>query len=235
MPAELLVGDITDKTPEIRILFLSANPSDTAKIAFDREVRDITQHLRATPHGNRFVCVQEPAVRVVDLQAALHRHAPHILHFSGHGRNARMAASDPAARVHRDVDQAGDKHEPAAPAGSEILVEDHTGAAMGISTAALTDLLRLVGCVRGVVLNACYAAAQCHVLRKQADWVIGMARAIPDRAAIAFAWAFYQALGFGKSVEKAFAFGRNQIALERLPGADLPRLFRRDEKILARP
>jgi hypothetical protein len=42
----------------------------------------------------------------------------------------------------------------------------------------------------------------------------------PDAAAIQFAIGFYDALGAGKSIPEAFAFGCNAIALQNLP-ADL--------------
>ncbi|MGB5714760.1 MAG: hypothetical protein WBM44_28065, partial [Waterburya sp.] len=43
--------------------------------------------------------------------------------------------------------------------------------------------------------------------------VIGMNQAIRDDAAIAFSIGFYRALGYGKSVEDAFKFGKNAIQL----------------------
>src|SRR5262249_12797321 len=67
----------------ITLLFLSANPSDTTRLVIDREVREITQRLRATPHGAEFRIEQEWAVRVGDLQTALLRHRPDIVHFRG--------------------------------------------------------------------------------------------------------------------------------------------------------
>jgi nucleoside phosphorylase len=61
--------------------------------------------------------------------------------------------------------------------------------------------------VRVVVLNACYSQAQAKAIVREIDCAVGMNDAILDDAAIAFAAEFYQALGFGKSVQEAFDIG----------------------------
>src|SRR5262249_54446557 len=89
-------------------------------------------------------------------------------------------------------------------------------------------LFRILGReVRCVVLNACYSAAQAGALVEHVDVVIGMTSAIKDQAAIAFASAFYQALGYGESVQAAFELGKNRIELEGLSGADVPTIATR--------
>lgn len=185
----------------IKILFLSANPTDTTRLALDVEVREIMQRLRATPQAERFVLVQEWAVRVSDLQAALLRHRPQVVHFSGHGRSADAGA----------------------PGG--IVVADEVDKAVSISGAALAELFSVVGGVRCVVLNACYSAELADALRQQVDCVVGMGRAIQDDASIAFSWAFYQGLGFGRSVDAAFELGKNQLRLAGLSEVNAPELF----------
>jgi hypothetical protein len=52
-----------------------------------------------------------------------------------------------------------------------------------------------------------------------------MSTAIGDKAAISFATAFYQALGFGRDVKTAFDLGCVQIDLESLGGQDTPKLL----------
>src|SRR6185436_15538054 len=210
----------------IRLLFLGANPASTTRLALDREVREITQRLRATPHYERFELIQEWAVQVEDLQAALLRHTPQIIHFSGHGLGRLRTRA--TAEGTRDVEQDAESEDMKLAAGGEILMEDAQGRPIGIGATALTELLRAVGGARCVVLNACYSASQSAALAKQADCVIGMSNAIPDITAITFAWAFYQALGFGESVETAFELGRNQLTLGKLPGTELPELVLRD-------
>lgn len=210
---------------KVKILFLGANPFDTTRLALDREVREITQRLRATPCAERFELVQEWALRVGDIQAALLRHKPQIVHFSGHGSGAgrRNKGSDtgtlreflPDVEVPEDDD-------------SGIWVENDVGKAVSLAASALADLLQIVGGVRCVVLNACHSAAQADTIRQHVDCVVGMGRSIQDQSAIAFAWAFYQGLGFGEPITKAFELGKNQIRLEGSTDVDVPQLLVRE-------
>ena len=61
--------------------------------------------------------------------------------------------------------------------------------------------------------------------------VIGMKRAVKDKASIEFSVGFYDALGAGRSVENAFEFGKNAIALAFGNKAEdtIPVLFTRKE------
>ena len=77
-------------------------------------MREIQEHLRAAPNAARFELIQEWAVRASDLQAALLRHQPHVVHFSGHG-------------------------EPTA-AGAALVIEDEAGHAQMEGLAALAFL-----------------------------------------------------------------------------------------------
>ncbi|WP_437907244.1 CHAT domain-containing protein [Sorangium sp. So ce327] len=210
-------------SPDMKILFLGANPFDTTRLALDREIREITRRLRASPHAERFELVHEWALRVGDIQAALLRHRPQVVHFSGHGRAGVGHAGGPAGMT-RELPAT----EPTTGNCSEILVENDAGAAVPIATSALAELFRIVGGVRCVVLNACHSAAQGEALRKQVDFVLGMGHAIQDEAAIAFAWAFYQGLGFGEPVDKAFELGKNQIHLAGSLDIDVPKLLVRE-------
>ncbi|WP_282421619.1 pentapeptide repeat-containing protein [Polyangium sp. 15x6] len=211
---------------KIRILFLGANPSDTTRLALGREVREITERLHATPEGERFEIVQAWAVRVSDLQAALLRHRPQVVHFSGHGRGDRSGSSPDSVGVSREMLPADEPR--AKDVDGEILVEDDAGRAKPIPASALANLFGIVGGVRCVVLNACHSAVQAEAIRQHVDAVIGMSRNIEDAAAINFAWAFYQGLGFGESLSNAFELGKNQIELSGFGDGEVPRLLTRE-------
>lgn len=181
----------------VTILVLAANPSNTARLGIDREVREIDQRLRCSEQRDAFRVEQAWAVRIADLQACLLRHQPTIVHFSGHGS-----------------------------AAGELLFEDEVGGAAAASPAALARLFEVLGAdVRCVVLNACFSEAQARVIACHVDSVVGMSRAIRDEDAIAFAGSFYQALGYGKDLQAAFDLGCQQTDLRRLAHADVPRLF----------
>lgn len=78
--------------------------------------------------------------------------------------------------------------------------------------------------IRCVVLNACYSEQQAQAIAQHIDCVIGMSNAIGDPAAISFATAFYQALGYGRSIKTAFDLGCAQVDIENLSEQDTPKL-----------
>ena len=179
------------------ILFMSANPKDTLELKISAEVRSISQALNQTEFREKFILVQEWAVRVTDLQRHFLQHKPSIVHFSGHGSSS-----------------------------SQIILEDHHENSYPVSTRSLSGLFsEFRDDIRCVVLNACYTQEQAQAIAKDIDYVVGMSKAISDTAAISFAVAFYQALGYGKSVQAAFRLGMNQIDLEDLDEQDIPTLI----------
>ena len=82
------------------ILFLAANPSDTGRLALDREARSIHLELKRTGYRDRFEFVTWGAAEPLDLLRELRELKPTIVHFSGHG--VRSAATEDAA-PDRDV------------------------------------------------------------------------------------------------------------------------------------
>lgn len=83
-----------------------------------------------------------------------------------------------------------------------------------ISTDAISTLFAL--CkehLQCIVLNACYSEVQADEIVKHINYVIGMKQAIRDDAAIAFSLGFYRALGYEKTIEDAFEWGKNAIQL----------------------
>jgi hypothetical protein len=184
------------KASKIVILFLAANPEGTDALRLGQEVRTIDERLRLARFRDRFELVQAHAVRVRDIGDALLRYQPHVVHFSGHGS-----------------------------ADGNLIFEDETGEPKPVSPKALGATFQaLKDNVRCVVLNACWSNQQASAVAKEIDCVVGMSRAISDEAAIDFAAGFYQALGYGRSVQVAFDLGRAQVGLEGLPEAATPRL-----------
>ncbi len=181
----------------IKILFLAANPSDTTRLRLDKESRAIDRALRQSEFRDKFNIEQHWAVSVTDLQELLLRHKPDIVHFSGHGSSA-----------------------------SEIILEDNYGNSNPVSVRALSQLFSILkDHIRCVVLNACYSEPQAQAIAQHIESVVGMSKAITDQAAISFATAFYQALGYGRDVKTAFNLGCVQIDLENLDEQDTPKLL----------
>lgn len=180
---------------KIKILFLAANPTDTARLCIDEEARAIDQALRLAEYRN-FDIASHWAVRIEDLQQLLLRHQPDIVHFSGHGEVGEIKLHDAN--------------------GNSVPVRTN-------ALRNLFQLLK--DNIRCVVLNACASESQAAAIAEVIDAVIGMSDAISDDASCQFSAAFYGALGYGRSVAEAFQLGCNRIDLDNLDEAQVPILL----------
>ncbi len=191
----------------MKILFLAANPVDVVtQLRMDREIREIRRKIRMGTLRDHLEIVSEWAVRAGDLQEALLRHQPDIVHFSGHCSQT-----------------------------SGIVLEDEAGNRKVVNRKALRDLFRILkDNIRMVVLNACYARDQAKALATTIDFTIGMTSEIEDKAAIVFSSHFYQSLAFGRSVKESFDLAVNQLELEGIDVAHVPELLVRDGANAAR-
>ncbi len=174
------------------ILFLAAEPTNTAQLRLGEELREIDEKLRMAKLRDQFRLAQRLSARPADISQAFLDLTPEIVHFSGHGMQSGALCFE---------NQAGGLH----PIGPEAL-------------AAL--FAQFTGQIRCVVLNACYSEKQAQAIAQHVPCVVGMGTAIGDRAAIAFAIGFYQALGAGRPFEAAYGLGCVQIGLHGI-GEDL--------------
>jgi hypothetical protein len=177
-----------------KILILSANPTNTSKLRLDEEVREIEAGLmKRSRIRDKFEIISKRVVSPNDLRRALLDHQPEIVHFCGHG------------------------------AGSQgLALENKSGQMQLVKTETLAGIFELFDYIECVLLNACYDEAQAEAIYQHVDCVIGMNRAIGDRAAIEFAVGFYDALAADRSYEDAYEFGRMNIDLEAIPKSSTP-------------
>ncbi|MCA9719389.1 MAG: CHAT domain-containing protein [Myxococcales bacterium] len=212
-----------------RLLFLAANPGETGRLDLEREHREIEAALRRGERGPPLSLRAAWAVRISDLQDALLRHQPTIVHFSGHGVSGRAASGD--SRRGRDL--SAPVTSPGGPRGRAGLVL--RGAAderVTLSPEALAELLdEFSGDLRCVVLNACHSREQAETLARRVDVVIGMDADVEDGVAIAFARGFYGALAHDAALARAFNLGCNAIALAGFDQASAPRLIVRGPEV----
>jgi hypothetical protein len=196
------------------ILFLAANPIATGQLRLDEEVREIEAGWQRAKHRDRFTLKQQWAVRPRDLQRAILEFKPQIVHFSGHGIGSSEASvPESATRKLLPLNRVGEETGEAG-----LFLEDQTGRAKLVSTEAIAGLFELFkNHVECVVLNACYSERQASAIAQHIPYVIGMDRAISDRAAIEFAIGFYDALGAGESVEFAYKLGCSAIRMAGIP------------------
>jgi hypothetical protein len=176
-------------TDKIRILFLSANPWTTSRILVDEEAREIFEKLQEGTHRDMFELHKHTAIRPIDLQRLLMMYEPHIVHFSGHGSKTQKIILGGTPGRGKEVDSQG-------------LVEVF---------ALYKNHLRLV------LLNACFTRAQACSLSEVIDYSVGTGKGMGDKGGVAFAGAFYRALGFGKSVKEAFESAKAELGLTRMP------------------
>ena len=187
-------------TEKIRILFLSANPSTTGWISVDEEARLISERIQEGPYRDSFELHKHTAIRPTDLQRWLLMYRPHIVHFSGHGhKTRRIILGGPFGRG-KTIDQHG----------------------LAQVFALYKRYLRLV------VLNSCFTDVMARSISEAIDYSVGTCKAIGDKAGVAFAGAFYRALGFGTSVREAFASAQAELGLTRMPRSRGIELFVRE-------
>jgi hypothetical protein len=172
---------------QIKILFLTADPSDESRLRLGQELRDIKARLRKEP--GKFQIEQHESVRVGDITDAIFDVKPQIVHFSGHGKSTgELCFENEVGKVQ--------------PVKPDAL-------------AAMFKLFaQSINCV---VMNACYSEIQAKAIAEHIPFVIGMNDAIGDKAAIAFAVGFYKALAANRSIEDAYEFGCVEIQLYSLP------------------
>lgn len=182
------------------ILFLSADPTDSARLRLGHELQEIQEKLRLAKLRERFTLAQRMSTRPQDITQAILDENPRIVHFAGHGLQS-----------------------------GELCFEEENGQAKPVPPAALAALFALVtDQVECVLLNACYSVVQAEAIAAHIKYVIGMKATINDKIATAFTIGFYQALGAGYSTEDAFQFGCVQIRLQNIPEHLMPVLLKRE-------
>jgi hypothetical protein len=208
------------------ILFLAANPSDTDRLALDREARAIHEELERSGYRDRFEFETRWAAQPLDLLRELRKLKPTVVHFSGHGGRdlAGSGGRRPGSGARRDIgggEVGGTGEEPR----YGLSFQGPDGRAQVVSTEAIAQTFGAAGSsVKLVVLNACYSEAQAAALLEHVDCVVGMSGAILDDTARNFAIGFYGGLGERESVAAAYKQGQAAISLEGLPDGELPQL-----------
>lgn len=179
-----------------KILILSANPKNTNNLRLEEEVREIKETHQLSPHRNEFEIITESAVEVDDLNRFLSHHQPTIVHFSGHGNST-----------------------------DGLAFEDKSGYQQLVSTQALAKLFDLFQQqIECVVLNACYSETQAIAIHQHIDCVIGMNKAIGDKAAIKFSIGFYTGLYSNRNYQDSFDMGCAAIDLQGIPEHATPQI-----------
>jgi nucleoid-associated protein YgaU len=176
--------------PPLRLLIAVASPRDRPELSVSEEIAHLDAALRDLVDEGVVETVRLEHATLERLDDALLKHAPHVLHFIGHG------------------DFSG---------GEGVIVleaETPAGQADPISGRRLGVLLRNhLGSLRFVFLNSCLGAAVSvgnpfggvaqSLIQRGIPAVIAMQFPIPDRAATELARHFYRYLAAGLPVDAA--------------------------------
>lgn len=190
---------LPEQSGKVKVLFVAADPREKGSqaLSLSEEIREITHKVRASTHREFLIFQQIWAARPNDLLQALNQYMPDIVHFSGHGS-----------------------------ARGDLMFLGKYGQAHPISEAALEALFStLKDNVQVVLLNACYSERQAKAITNVINCAIGMRTGIDDEAAIVFSSAFYQAIGFGRSIQEAFDQGKVALQMEGIPAHAIPQLL----------
>ncbi len=212
---------------KVRVLFLVSNPLGENWLAVDEESRAIAAKIRLTELRDAIEIIPAWAVRPHDLQQFLLQHKPRIVHFSGHGTQRAPTESAPAGAL-SSVRDMKVRH----PGQVEhLLMTGEGGQVQPMSKAVLVHLFgALKNDVQLVLLSACHSERIAEALAQVIPYAIGMRETISDDAAIVFAAAFYQALGYGRTIREAFDLGKNALMNLPMPEDHVPQLFWRDDR-----
>lgn len=179
---------------KMKVLFLASDPFENgAPLQLDEEVRAVRRAIERGSARDALELIPLFALRVRDLQEALLRHQPQVVHFAGHGGAAGVVL--------------GDEHGQPRTVGKEAL-----GKLFGLMN----------GSIKAVVLNGCDTLGTVEAMSGAVDYTIGMNRPITDTSAIVFAEAFYVALAMGQPVRTSFDLAVIQLEMEGSEGSDTP-------------
>lgn len=188
---------------KITVLFFASDPGSTSsnKLALDEEARLIQRSIRASEHRDSVDFQTRWAVRPTDILQAINELNPTVVHFSGHGT--------PADALVLQDDQGRPKH-----VAKEAVVSAITFS---------SDSVKLV------FFNTCFSFNQAQACVKNINAAIGMSREIGDQGARVFAAQFYSAIGFGRSIPKAFQQAIAALMMEDLVQGDIPELYVKEQ------
>jgi hypothetical protein len=173
------------RNKKIKILLLTSSPMNMERLQVDREIRIITNELKSSFAKDKIIIHSGLAVTPSDFARLLIEEKPSIVHFSGHGT--------------RDG----------------IVLQNEEGKAQVLSWENLIRIFKQTkNVVECLILNTVYSGTHANELAKEIPIVIGMEKAITDKAAISFSEGFYKAIGGGKNYEEAFKFAKLLMDLE---------------------
>lgn len=203
-PGDPLTPSINSR---IRILFTGVGPKEDTKIPSNLKMRDSFATFQKGDYRHWYELISKTALTAVELQEALLRYLPHIVHFFGHRNQSEAMRFE------------------------ESPTEDAF-----INENALAQLFRIIrDHVQIVIFDACYSRAHAEKLTETIDYVVHISESVSDKPSKTFFESFYRAIAYGRSVEEAFSLARNALDLSFINLSTVPALFVRNGTSAAVP
>jgi hypothetical protein len=185
------------------LLFIKANPIDTADLRLEKEENNIRDALQKSEHRKNFDIEARGAITTEYLLEYLVNVKPNILHIAGHGGS-----------------------------NDSLFLEDKDGRKDEISISRFSNLLEnFLEHLDCVFLNSCHSLSDISDLSDEIPFIIGMKKEIADEVAINFSTAFYTALFNGRSTPDSFEIALDMISLKALEDEQIPRLIINSKKL----
>jgi hypothetical protein len=167
--------ELAELPENVTVLLFASEPRDWPRPDLDKEIREISAKIDEAEFGHRVKLRAWTATQPFDLLPNLNRHKPHMVQFSGHGREDGVLLMGP--------------RDDSAPIDADRLVQ---------MLKWTNENLRIV------FFNICDSEVHARLTAKEVDAVIGLRGELRDTPAREFAAQLYSALAFGAPVHKAF-------------------------------
>ena len=195
-----LAGGTRAANPHLtQVLLIFASPQNGQPLNLSREEEEIRACIARASRQQSIQVVPARSATVHDLRRTLGERGPfHILHISTHGST------------------------------NGLILEDGSGNGRFVPVQGVAALLKLyVPPLQCVVLNACDSISQGRYLRDVVPYTIAMEGPIGDKAALEFSRGFYDAIGRGETIERAYEEGRVNVQLTHPASPFQPVLLKR--------
>lgn len=214
------------------VLFLSANPSQTALLKLENEHSNIAAELQST----EIKLIIQKAISFSEFSKTIYDNRPRVVHFSGHGDlKAPEVVEAYKARGIVGAQGAGKEKKTKKEEPGIILFDDAKRNNVFVKASILKRTFKTMVKRQGipievVIFNACHSEEQARAVSEVGVNVIGTSHEIQDAAALAFSSGFYAALSRGENIEDSLDWAINQVLIFDEP-EDRFRLYRNGERV----
>ncbi|GEM_PF-5714148 len=186
-------------SPNIKILFLAANPLVNNYLEVYKEYNEVQGLIEREPFKEILNLILKPEIDTNNFISVLATERPQILHFAGHAQENGI-----------------------------IILGQNRKATLIDESLFLNILVNLQPYIQLVVLNACNTANQAEKIAEIVGCSIGITNEINDSTAVMFASKFYLMLALGYSIQKAFDLSIINLKLTNNQGGDYYKLYHRN-------